>query len=130
MYLPDEAVVNKDFLKQVFSGQKDLLPKSQVAFIQVPHYDELSVKKIYPQMQKDPDFTKYFPDKYPKDKGPPREYFFNVLNTLHPEFLQGCMHHANEQRMAAYGKGMEKESIAITQYWAEQLKGMPYLSCR
>ena len=58
-----------------------------MAFIWVPHYDELSVKKLYPQMQKDGDFLLYFPDKYPKDKGPPREYFFNVLNTLHPEFL-------------------------------------------
>ena len=32
--------------------------------------------------------------------------------------------------MAAYGKGMEKESIAITQYWQEQLKAMPYLTCK
>ena len=67
-------MVNKDFLKEVLAEHKKLLRKSEVNYIAVPHYDELSVKKIYPQMQKDPDFTKYFPDKYPKDKGPPREF--------------------------------------------------------
>ena len=38
----------------------------------------------------------YFPDIYPKNKGPPRTYFFNVLNTVHPEYLQQCLAHANE----------------------------------
>ena len=126
--MPDENVVNKDFLKQVLAGKKQLLKKAQVQFIQVPHYDELSVKRFYPGLKKDPKFLAYLPDKYPKDKGPPRTYFMNVLNTLYPEFLQECMHHANEQRMAAFGEGQQKESIAITQYWQEELKAMPYLS--
>ena len=37
-----------------------------------------------------------FPDKYPAGKSPPREYFFNVLNTLYPDYLQQIMSHANE----------------------------------
>lgn len=47
--------------------------------------------------KKDPEFAKYFPDKYPKDKGPPREYFFNILATLYPEYLKNCMDHACQQ---------------------------------
>ena len=36
---------------------------------------------------------RYFPSTYPKGKGPPRDYFFNVLNTLHPEYLTKIMAH-------------------------------------
>ena len=74
--------MTKDFIKAVFAGQKQLLRKADVVTVQVPQYEELSVKNIYPSMRKDPDFQQYFPDKYPKGKAPPREYFFNVLNTL------------------------------------------------
>ena len=72
--------------------------------MQVPHYDELSVRNIYPMFKKDPEFAKYFPDKYPKDKGPPREYFFNILATLYPEYLKNCMDHACQQWMSVSGK--------------------------
>ena len=44
--MPDAAVVNKDFLKAVLGGKKQLMKKEQVAKINVPHYDELSVKKL------------------------------------------------------------------------------------
>ena len=81
-------MVNKDFLKDVLAGKKQLLRKSAVQQIQVPHYDEVSVKNLYPQFKKDPTMMSFFPDKYPKDKGPPREYFFNILNTIHPEYLK------------------------------------------
>ena len=83
-------------------------------------------------LHKDPTFLSYFPSKYPKNKGPPRDYFMNILNTLYPDFLQECMNHANEQRMAAFGKGQEHESIAISKFWEEELKRMPYLTrkCR
>ena len=80
--MPDESVVNKDFLKAVLKGEKQLLKKSEVKFISVPQYEELSVKSIYPLMSKDPSFMSYFPSKYAAGKGPPRDYFFNVLNTL------------------------------------------------
>ena len=72
----------------------------------------------------------FFPDKYPKDKGPPREYFFNILNTIHPDYLANLMQHANKQRMTTEGEGMQKQSIQISEFWEEQLRQMPYLSCR
>ena len=47
-YLPDENVINKDFLKDVLSGKKNLFKKAEVLQIAVPHYDELSVKNLWP----------------------------------------------------------------------------------
>ena len=46
-------------------------------------------------MKKDAEFCSYFPSKFPKDKGPSREYFFNILNTLQPEYLAKLMAHAS-----------------------------------
>ena len=117
-----------DFLKEVFAGQKSLLLKANVNHIQVPHYDELSVRRLWPEFKKDAEFMKYFPSKYPKDKGPPRDYFFNILNTIHPEYLGQIMHHANVQRMTGAGMDQQKESIRITEFWEQELKDMPYLS--
>ena len=71
-YLPDENVVNKDFLKDVLSGKKQLMKKTDVQKIAVPHYDELSVKALWPDVKKDAEFMKFFPDTYPPGRGPPR----------------------------------------------------------
>ena len=65
--------MTKDHLKQVLAGQKQLLKKKDVDEITVPHYDELSVKNIYPLLEKDAEFMSYFPSSYPKGKGPPRK---------------------------------------------------------
>ena len=83
-----------------------LMKKNDVQEIAVPHYDELSVKALWPDLKKDKDFMQYFPDKYPAGKGAPREYFFNILNTLHPDYLAQVLTHANKQRMTAEGEGM------------------------
>ena len=121
-------MVNKDFLKEVLAGDKLLLMKKEVATIEVPRYDELSVRNLWPQLAKDAEFMRYFPSTYPKGKGPPRDYFFNVLNTLHPEYLAQVMAHANKERMGAGTDCTKAESIKITEFWEEQLKAMPYLS--
>ena len=73
---------------------------------------------------------KYFPDVFPEGKGPPREYFYNILNTVHPDFLAQMLAHANKQRMTTEGEKGLKESIQISQFWDEQLKAMPYLSSK
>ena len=129
-YLPPASVVNKDFLKQVLADEKALIKKADVSPIEVPHYEEISVKALWPQFAGDDLFVRYFPDEYPQGKGPPREYFFNVLHTLYPEFLQRLLNHAHEQRMTANGERGKEESIKISEYWEEQLKAMPYLSCK
>ena len=79
-------------------------------------------------MKKDPEFCSYFPTKFPKDKGPSREYFFNILNTLQPEYLAKLMAHASKERMAADNVNNQAKSIQISEYWADQLKDMPFLS--
>ena len=86
--MPDESVINKDFLKDVLAGNKSLIKKAEVQRVTVPHYDELSVKNLWPNFNKDVEFLQYFPDKYPVGKGPPRQYFFDILNTVHPEYLE------------------------------------------
>ena len=95
-YLPPEGLVNKDFLKDVFVGKKQLMKKADVRTIEVPHYEEISVKALYPDLKKDATMMSYLPDKYPAGKSPPREYFFNILNTLYPEYLHEVMLHANK----------------------------------
>ena len=81
-------------------------------------------------MKSEAAFNIYFQDEYPDVKGPCREYFFNILNTIHPEYLKEVLTHASRQRMTTDGETMKKESIKISEFWAEQLHKMPYLSCK
>ena len=71
-HLPEHSVITKDFLKDVLVGKKMLMKKADVDTISVPHYDELSVKQLFPEFKKDPKFMMFFPDKFPQGKGPPR----------------------------------------------------------
>ena len=73
-----------------------LLKKKAVTTVEVPFFDELAVKRLWPQLKKDLDFAKYFPDSYPGDKAPSRDYFYGVLNTIYPDYLQKIMAHSNE----------------------------------
>jgi hypothetical protein len=107
-----------------------LMKKQDIQRVTVPHYDELSVKSLWPHFKKDAEFTKYFPDTYPAGKGPPRQYFFDILNTLQPEYLEQVLKHANEQRMSTAAADQKEESIVISKFWEEELKAMPYLSCK
>ena len=101
----------------MLADQKQLIRKEDVSYIEVPHYDELSVKQLWPQFNGDDLLVRYFPDEYPKDKGPPREYFFNILNTLYPDFLAQILDHANKQRMTTEGETQKEPAIKISQYW-------------
>ena len=74
--------MTKDFFKEVLASKKELLARSEVALINVPFYDELSVRRLWPEMQEDEDFMRHFPSSLPKNRLPDRGYFFNVLNSV------------------------------------------------
>ena len=94
----------------------------------MPHYDELSVKALWSSFSDDEEFRSYFPDKFAEDKFPSREFFFNVLNTVHEDYLTQILTHANKERMEAGGEVQKAKSIEISPFWEAELKSLPYLS--
>ena len=82
--------------------------------VHVPKYDELSVKNLWPQFDNDEKLMVFFPDDFANDKGPSREYFFNILNTEYPEYMKQIMDHANSQRMSAESELNKNKSIEIS----------------
>ena len=98
--MPPEKYINKDFLKQVLAEEKHLLSNNEVKPVNVPLYDELSVKKFYPMVLDDKEVMKYLPDPTPDIRLPDRKYFFNILNTVKPEYMKNVIEFANNQRMS------------------------------
>ena len=130
LYLPPEWMLNKDFLKEIFTDQKSLLRLDQVKRISVPQFDELSVIKLWPMLQSDEKFMRYFPKKLAKGRVPDREYFFNLVNTFQPNYLQQIIKHANSQRNSVEAEVMEKEVIEISDDWWNALNASPFVSCK
>ena len=130
LYLPPPIMMTKDFLKLVFADKKRLLKMSEVRFINVPKYEELSVKNLFPHLKNDKTFMMYFPDKYPQGHPPDREYFFNVLNTLNTQYVSDIIKHANQLRNKGNGEDDNKECIEITDEWWQQLNEIPFSSSK
>ena len=123
-------MLNKDFLKSVLVEDKDLFKLSAIKFKHVPLYDELSVVQLWPSLQKDAQFMKYMPDKLPRGRVPDREYFFNVLNTLKEGYLSSLIEHAIAQRNSSESQAVEQQVVEVSEHWLEQLKAVPFISCK
>ena len=121
-------MLNRDFIKQLLREDKKLLELRQVIQVSVPRYDELSVKKFWPLMHQDPAFMQYMPDPTPDGRLPEREYFWNVLNTLHTDYVQRLVEHANAQRMTVQQDGDGADAIEISEEWWNKLNAMPFVS--
>ena len=130
LYLPPDWMLNKDFLKEILANQKALLRLDQVKRISVPQFDELSVIKLWPMLQSDEKLMRYFPKKLAKGRVPDRKYFFNLVNTFQPNYLQQIMKHANNQRNSVEAEAREKEVIEITEDWWDALNANPFVSCK
>ena len=119
--MPPKTQVDKAFLRQIFQNEKKLLKKNEVRYIHVPHWDELSVKKMWLDLQSDKAFSVYFQDKYPDAKGPNRDFFFNILNTTYPDYLTQVMAHASKERFAADGEMNKNKTIKVSDEWINEL---------
>ena len=128
LYLPSKTMLNKDFLKQVLSGEKQLLELKQVKFINVPVYDELAIKQIYPLCQGEPQLMNYFPDKLPQGRLPDRDYFWNVFNTLNEEYVGRLIKHAHGQRNSAAQEAEPAQNVVVTEEWWAKLTAVPFIS--
>ena len=122
-------MINKDFLKEVLAEDKEFIELRDVKWINVPLFDELSVVNIWPMMKENKQIMKYFPNKLPKGRVPDREYFFNILNTFQPLYVDQIIQHANAQRNSVASEAQAKETIEVSDKWWNALNASPFLSC-
>ena len=74
------------FIQQIIKGEKEVLDKTNVKYIEVPQWPELSLNRVLPVVIKDDTVKLYLPDYTAGDKMPPRDYFWNVMFTIKPDF--------------------------------------------
>ena len=98
--------------------------------VNVPKYDELSVTNLFPKVKENDLFMRYLPDRLPKDKLPDRVYFFNVMNTVFPEYTQNMIDHANALRFKSDQAEDRMEQIKVTDQMWDELQAMPFFSSK
>lgn len=80
-------MLNAKWLKQIISGDKKLLKAKEAKRCNPPRYDEISVSNLYSKCIVLEGMADFFPDEYPKGRSCSREYFFTILATQYPEYV-------------------------------------------
>ena len=117
-------------MRQVLKGEKSLLPIAECKSVNVPQYDELGVKNIFPKFLGDSEVMQYLQDEYPKNRYPDRTYFYTILNTVHPEYVRDMIAHANNARFAPFGQAKELDTVVVNEEWLGKLKSLPFFSSK
>jgi hypothetical protein len=116
----------KDHLKAILAGEKRLLLVKDIKVVNMPKYDELSVKAIYDPMMMREDLRAYFPDHYPAGRQCAREYFWCVCDTVYPKEIDAMIKHANVQRCNQQNPDDCDNKIKVTDEWAKILEAHPF----
>ena len=97
----------------------------------VPKYEELSVKNLYKDALQDPEISPYLPspDQSLK-KLPERDFFFNIIGTIKPDYLKQIINEANKNRNVAGDQKIEKDYIILNDSWLDKLTKDPYYSSK
>ena len=74
------------------------------------------------------DMAYYFPDEYSKGRKCAHRYFFTVLATLHPEYVDDLLLKCKKDRFGADQDQQNKEAIMKSSEWASQLKKFPQIA--
>ena len=87
------------FLRDILADKKLHLKQNEVIRLEIPSYQELSVKNLYDDAMKDPALAKYLPSKEQlSNKLPEREFFFGVLCTLRKQYKTDIIAEAQAKR--------------------------------
>ena len=76
--------------------EKKALKLNHVSFINVPVFDEVSVKNLMNMVHNDQLACSYLPDEYLEKKTPDRQFLLNIINSLYPEYLDNVIQHASK----------------------------------
>ena len=119
------------FMRDVLADKKLHLKQNEVIRLDIPAYQELSVKNLYEDALKDPVLTKYLPTKEQlSNKLPEREFFFGILCTLRKQYIKDIIQGASKKRFKVSDDDPKRQGIAITDGWFRDVMKHPYHSSK
>ena len=131
VFLPSMKATKLSFMRDILSEKKLYLKQNEVIRLEIPAYQEISVKNLYEDAMKDAELRKYLPSKEQlSNKLPEREFFFGVLCTLRKQYMQDIIAEAQKKRFKISDEDPKKQGIAITEGWFQELMKHPYHSSK
>src|SRR6185437_1525132 len=98
----------------------------------IPHYEEISVKNLYPDAIQDKDVAIYLPTlEQSSGKLPERTFFFSVLATIKRDYyLSEIIANAHKSRLKGEEGQRESSAIMIKDSWLDELRKYPFISSK
>lgn len=89
LYLPSYDSTKLAFIRAILQDKKKVFKTTQMLHVNVPRYEELSVKNLYHDVMGDLEVNSYLPElEQSSNKLPEREFFFAILGTVKPNYLK------------------------------------------
>ena len=99
--------------------------------MEVPSYQEISVKNLYQDAMKDELLAKYLPTtEQLSGRLPERGFFFGLLCTLRNQYMKDIIAEAQKARYTVEEGASGDKGIAISDAWMAELQKHPYHSSK
>ena len=131
VFLPTMHGTKVGFMHDILSEAKSHLKQNEVNHMEVPHYQEISVKNLYADAMKDELLAKYLPTKEQlSGRLPERDFFFGLLCTLRNQYMKDIIADAQKARFTIADGASNDKGISISEAWMAELQKHPYHSSK
>ena len=80
--------VDREFITQLFRGEKLCFKNNEVNRVSLPYYEELKMDNLIEEVKDDENVKKYMNDKFATTKKPSRQFLIDVIGTIYPGYFQ------------------------------------------
>jgi len=102
-------------MRDILSDKKLHLKQNEIFHLEVPAYQEISVKNLYDDAMADATLVKYLTSKeYLSGRLLEREFFFGILCTLKNQYMKDIIADAHKKRYTVADDDPKKEGILIS----------------
>ena len=122
VFLPSMQGTKVGFMRDILSETKLFLKQNDVNRMEVPCYQEISVKNLYEDAMKDELLVKYLPTKEQlSGRLPERGFFFGLLCTLRHGYMKEIIADAQKARFTISDGASNDKGIVISEAWMAEL---------
>ena len=86
-------------MQQILSNEKSFFWQRHVKHLRIPLWPELSVQRIWEQAVRLGNFRAYMPDEWNGNSKTERTFFWDILTTLAPEYVEELVKDCRRQRL-------------------------------